>query len=363
MNLRELYKEKGIKNINTAILEKRENSLQEILENVQLKDKEWELLANWLIGIAEEDEKVENILIKLEEIFCKQDELFSKENEKEMQILVGELIYRYCQEKKEKKIPLMFLCGYNVGYKVKSEKLYQRFVHILNEWRLIIRGEEESKDIIEFPDTAKIRNEVTTKQKEAEDEGVEWNADQENWNSMFELLESFEKVIYSLNSMSNKYKTMLEVQREESDILWWMINEWSDIYEQPFRTLSEAQIVLVAPIELKDMIRYSLGPFAIKQVLYKEISLVQNKQKRITLSQLVNAADEKLLDKILDEWNSSRVQPILLALQDKKKAGDEGWKNLFTRACDINPDEFEKTLEEFSYQFYLELELTGLMVK
>ena len=57
------------------------------------------------------------------------------------------------------------------------------------------------------------------------------------------------------------------------------------------------------------------------------------------------------------------MQPILLALQDKKKAGDEGWKNLFIRACDINPDEFEKTLEEFSYQFYLELELTGLMVK
>ena len=51
----------------------------------------------------------------------------------------------------------MFLCGYNVGYKVKSEKLYQGFVHILNEWRLIIRSEEESKDIIEFPDTAKIR--------------------------------------------------------------------------------------------------------------------------------------------------------------------------------------------------------------
>ena len=39
MNLRELYKEKGIKNINTTILEKRESSIQEILENVQLKDK------------------------------------------------------------------------------------------------------------------------------------------------------------------------------------------------------------------------------------------------------------------------------------------------------------------------------------
>ena len=55
------------------------------------------------MGIAEEDEKVENILIKLEEIFCEQDELFSKENEKEMQILVGELIYRYCQEKRKRK--------------------------------------------------------------------------------------------------------------------------------------------------------------------------------------------------------------------------------------------------------------------
>lgn len=30
MNLRELYKEKGIKNINTTILEKRESSLQNI---------------------------------------------------------------------------------------------------------------------------------------------------------------------------------------------------------------------------------------------------------------------------------------------------------------------------------------------
>lgn len=361
MNLRELYKEKGIKNINATVLEKRENSMEEILENRRLEHDEWNILADWLMGV-EEDEKTEKVLIKLEELFCEFDKSFSKENEKEMHILGGELIYRYCQETREITFPLMVLCGYNIGYKIKSEIIYKEFVCLLNEWRLDLRRDGNEEEMIKLPDTAKLRKTVADKQKETEDEGTEWVSDQDDWNGILVGLESCEKAIGFLVKKNEQYRKMLEVQREESDILWWMINEWSDTYEQPFRMLKREQIALMAPVELQNMINYYLGPFAVKQVLYKVISLAQNENHRMTMSQLVNTADEKLLDQIdVDEWKSSKVQPVLLALQCRIKAGEEGWKGLFTRMCKINPDEFKMTLEEFSYQLYLELELAILL--
>ena len=363
MNLRELYKEKEIRDINTTVIDKREKSMEEILKNAQLEYIEWELLVKWLVGAAEEDETIEGILIKLEKIFCELDENFSKENGKEMQILVGELIYRYCQETEEERFPLMVLCGYNIGCKIKSEKMYKRFVHLVKEWRLNIRQIESQEEEIKISDAAKVRKIILAKQKKAEDEGLEWAADQEDWRGLLGVLVSYEKAIRSLVNKSGHYKKMLEVQREESDILWWILNEWSNIYNQSFRELKREQLALSAPIELHKMIPYDLGPFAVKQVLYKVMSLAQDGEMRMTLRQLVSTVDERLLHVMdFDDWYCCELQPVMLALCCKVKAGEEGWRSLFTRECKIDPDEVEMTLEEFTYQFYLELELAVLPV-
>lgn len=363
MNLRELYKEKEIKEINTTVMDKREHAMEKILKNDQLEYDEWELLVRWLVGAVEDDEIIESILIKLEGIFCEFDEDFSKENEKEMHILVGELIYRYCQEAEEERFPLMVLCGYNIGYKIKSEKMYKRFVHLLNEWRLNIRQIESQEEEIKISDTEKIREKMDAKQKKAEDEGTEWVADQEDWNGLLGVLGSCEKAIRALANKNRRYKKMLEVQREESDILWWILNEWSDIYEQSFRELKREQLTLSAPLELQKMIPYYLGPFAVKQVLYKVMSLAQDGQLGMTLRQLVSTVDEEILHEMdFDDWYCCELQPVMLALCCKVKAGEEGWKSLFIRECKIDPDKVEMTLEEFTYQFYLELELAVLPV-
>lgn len=359
MELRALYKEKDIKNVNATLLGKRETSLKRILEDECLDSSEWKILVNWEIGIDEE--KAEDVLVRLEEIFCEEDEKFTKDDEKEMHILAENLIYRYSRETENKVFPLMILCGYHMGYQIKSEKMYREFEALLNGWRLSVRAIEDTDEKITLPNVQKMITAVAKEQKDAENEGTEWEASADDWDELLKALVDCREAINSLAKKCDKFEQKIDVQREESDILWWTINEWSEIYQQSFRTLSKEQLALAVPLELRKMIPYYLGPFAVSQVIYKAMSLGHGEDSSVMLPELLGASGEKVLEQMdFDGWNFSRVQPVMMALWCKKEYGEENWKDIFIKKCGLDPDKISKRAEEFAHQFYLELELAEM---
>ena len=358
MELRELYKEKEIK-INATLLDKRKKSLQKILTENCLNSSEWRILAKWEIGI--EEEETEELLIKLEEIFCEEDQKFSKDDKKEMHILAENLIYEYSCETENRQIPLMILCGYDSGYQIASLKMYREFEKLLNGWRLDVRNIEDLDRPILLDNAQKIVEILLDVQNEEPGREVTDN----NWGNALEVLNYYGKAIEIMASKCDVCEKKIEVQREESDILWWLINEWCTIYQQSFRVLSKEQLVLAAPLELRKMIPYYLGPYAIKQVLYKAISLAQGEDELIKLSQVIDMLDEGVLRTLnLDTlYVVNEVQPVMMAIWCKKEYGSENWKSIFIKKCKTDPDNILKKAEAFAYQFYLELELGELPIE
>lgn len=133
--LRKCYQEAGIKGANATRFENRAVAMQRILDEKDFFSKEeWTLLAKWAIG-ATEDSAVEDQVIDLEEAFCETDSDYTKENTKELHILVEILLYQHCKETEDILLSSIVVCGYGIGWRLKSNLMYEKFLALTNEAR------------------------------------------------------------------------------------------------------------------------------------------------------------------------------------------------------------------------------------
>lgn len=363
--LRSCYKEGNIVGTNAIIYDKRRKSIDNIIENDLLEDHEWNILLKWAMGI--DCNQIDDILIKIEELFCQEDSSFSKDSNKEIKILLVVMIYHYCISNDNVKIPLFILCGYNIGYKISSSILYQLFCKLLDQKRVEERKNLFGKVTINTSKLTKLKKTIND-EKKALEENEEFNYTTQSFDCIMEILEIYEKNFSALKQREEYFIKELKAQREESDVLWWMTNGWCDIYKMQFKDMSNAEIVLIAPIELRKLVRFSLGPYSANQVLNKIVSFSQSVEQQLTLSQVISSVRESLFDILhLDKVELEIVQPILFALKCKfetqKGNNPEMWKTFYENKFGSKPDEIQMNVSEFSYQLFLELELANLSLE
>lgn len=368
--LRQCYKERKIMgSANSIVFQSRIKSIESILENEILDEAQWKILTNWLLG--KENKDVENILIKLEELFCQEDTNFTiEQNSKELPILVGILIYKYSKSEENYLFPMMIICACHVEKSALDECLYQLFMQCVDEIRLSLRHQEPVEQINYSIGTNQLKKIVADRKKKIKEEGGSFSYSVAELDSIVSLLEKCENDLKHVSRRENYLSGELNAQKEETDIAWWLLNEWSQSYNRPFSELKIEEVVLAVPVELYKLSQYTLGPYAVRPVVYRGVSHWKKRTNSISLESFVNVVKDKVIESNLidvEKMELEQVQPILMALkcmyECKESTNEQAWKAVFEGRIKRKAADLKMSVEEFAYQLYLELELAYIQAE
>ena len=363
--LRNCYDEMKIRGVNELIYEKRANAITEILDGEFLAWEEYRSITYWLMGL---NEKPEDILIKLERQFCQHDDSFTLqgtqfqgEGNKEIEVLCTVLLFKYCDKEKDYELPITILCGKKVGYKLKSRKIIEKFENMVDEYRIILREEKELSPV------KKMASFVNTRKKlnEAINDGSTYSLEVTEQKEALEQIEICQKNIKILEENEKKYRDNMRARSEETNLLWWMIAEWSECYKKLYRNMTVMEAALTVPIDLYDLIEFELYPYATEQIILKILSVTKDfTEEEYSLQDMIRAVGKELVDNANLQFDKSkvdgRIQPILYALKIKGEVEkEEDWSTMFRIGTKCEMGEISMSPMKFSLQLCKELELHG----
>ena len=362
--LRKCYQKAGITGANAQLYENRLTVIQSILNSEDpFTSEEWMLLAKWAIGAVSEDE-AEKQRIDLEEAFCKTDPGYSNENEEELHILVGLLLYLYCKKTENLILPSIVVCGQGVGWRLRCQLIYGKFLALTNEARLDLRRLDQRV----FPDTFDMAGSLRSLKAEIEAEAEETakktakkTADP-NTAALSNELEKAKEQLCTLSRQNRALAFTLSVQREESDILWWTLSEWSETCQRSYRSMARHEAAVFSAYELSNIVNLPLGPYASKQILMKMISLSKTEgQERASAAEWIQRLNGDFLPPFDEKCRIKELQPVLSALSAKRKAAKKGkaseWQRYYETTCEKDLNTLMLTAFELGLQIYLEIEL------
>lgn len=361
--LRNCYAEAGLKGANAVIFQKRSNVIRTIVDERLLEENEWEGLTEWVLDIK--NNEVDDILIKLEENFCKEDENFSKENIKELKVLGTVLVYQYSKEYGIFRFPLMIICRCHAGYMLLSKSLYLLFVQYIDEMRLAMRHTKEVDKKDCNLGAAKLKKTIVEAKKKLEEEEKIFSYSSVQFDSIVDILCQCELVLQNQMKREQYLVDELKAQKEESNMAWWLLNEWSNIYVCPLSELSPEKAALTVPIELWELNEYVIGAYTIKQLIFKGMSFLKEHSNTISLDDLIESVGEDIYRLInIEDIQAEQIQPILMALkcayECRNNSDDKAWRIVFEAKCQRKAEEVKLDAKEMAYQLYLELELAYL---
>ena len=361
--LRDCYRELKIYGVNAPLLEKRKNGIDNMLDNEVLDRGEYELLTDWLMGLSGETEE---LLIKLEENFCEYDEDFTLQYEegretenKEIKILGMILLYQYCDREEDYGFPVRILCGDGVGYKLKSHIMTDKFKNMVVKYRINLRKEKEFLPLNNMVAFTNIKKAINAAVKE----NISYDMALSEQKKILEQIEICQQNIRNLKTNEERYCVNMKTKSEETNLLWWIVNEWSECYQEMYRNMTALEAALTAPMELYNLIEFELYPYTTEQMIRKVLSVTKEfSDKEYSLYDMIRSARKKMTDsKILEDSKEridKKLQPILFALTIKKETEkEEDWSVLFRTATGYEMTELKMSCMELALQLCRELEL------
>ena len=350
--IKKCYQEAGLLG-NVVIYENRKQAIDTILEE---SDIEYLNIALWLFG--NESEEIQSALYEVEKQICTIDPNFQSTDEKEMQVLCTILLLEHCKENDDLIIPLMILCDEGVEKSIVCPSLYDKFQLIVDKERVKIRECDEEKGTFKNTGINALKKNITEEKSEVEEQEFEYTTSQ--FDKMISIIEIQDQNISLLKKNNIILQKKVKCQREESDILWWMINKWSDVYSMLFEKMTSIELAIAIPIELYIYSKFDILPYSADKIIKSILEKSSDSADEITLSEYMKNFNVSILDRFnINESVIGKVQPILGAVCCMKDCGTEesSWngklKNKYGNdACIIR----FKPLD-FAIHFCLELEL------
>lgn len=354
------YVESGIIGASADLIQNRINTITRIIEESVMAEIEYKCLAEWMLGI--ENREIKDILIKLEKDFCRDDENFSIDHVKEVQVLASFLVYQYSRENGIWGLPLLVICGCHVGRRIANKYIYSLFVKCMDEMRLKMRHAEKEDKVFYDIGIDELKDQIAKEEKKSKEEKAEFSCTKAQVRSIVDILENCELALQRFDARERYLLNELNVQKEETNIAWWLLNRWSNSYNRSLSELQPGEAVLAIPVELWKLINFPIGPYAIKQVIYTGISLAKTHLDTISLVDLVESAKNNLVQVIdIENIAVQETQPILMALKCVCECSDssdeQAWKAIFQARCKREAEDLQMGMREMAYQIYLELEL------
>ena len=350
--IKNCYKEAGLFG-NAVIYENRKKAIEKILEEADIG------YFNIALGLfGNESEEIQSVLYEVEKQICTFDPNFQSTDEKEMQVLCAILLLEHCKENDELTIPLMILCDEGVEKSIACPSLYDEFELIVDQERVKLRECDEEKVTFKNTGFSAFKKSITEEKNEAEDQEFEYTTS--HIDKMISIIEIQDQNINLLKKNNSSLQKKVKCEREESDILWWLINKWSDAYSKLFEKMTSIELAIAIPIELSKYSQFNILPYSADKIIKSILEKNGDSADEITLSEYMKNVNEDILDRFnLKKSVIGKVQPILGAVCCMKDCGLEeiSWngklKNTYgADACTIR----FKPLD-FALHFCLELEL------
>ena len=176
------------------------------------------------------------------------------------------------------------------------------------------------------------------------------------------------RYIRGINAKFCALRKQLEYKREESNLLWWMIAEWSDIYDCSFKNIDDKLLAIVIPFEVMSCVSQVPGPIAVKKIIKKALS-GKEINKTYMVKDYISVADERILscckNKKYDLSKYTGFVPVLELLQRREEFPEpeklSTVYNIFEKKYDSAFLDQEITIGEFACQLYYECELMELV--
>jgi hypothetical protein len=160
------------------------------------------------------------------------------------------------------------------------------------------------------------------------------------------LVEAIGSIAKSLGDYVQKANQALAraqlIQREESDILWWITGGHSLAAGLPVAKLKRSGLPLIAAYDLASITRVIPGPVAAEALLHRTVELGHKGKENVTFRKAVNAVELSLKQAMVFSSNghsvSGDVIPCHLAIQKAVDvAGGEDWETAFSTLSHIDP--------------------------
>lgn len=355
--LRSCYKEAELYGANAITFENRRKTIERIINDKEIGRDIYVKIACWLMG--NEAEETEDCLVILEKNFCMEDKEFSIKDKKEMQVLSSVLLLQYCKKCSSEIIPLILLCGNGIGKSLPCQSVYYGFQNLVENNRISYRKTDESQYQLKLSRLKSLKNAIAESRKSAGEEEFEYSTHE--LDLLMSLVEVQDTNIKMMNNEINGLQHRVQCQREESDVLWWLINEWSDIYRKSFSDMTMEELAISSAIELDQKSQFVLLPYSAEGIISSLFHKYKDESEMKSLSDYMSKIDESILDLFGDiEKKSIReVQPILEAFCCMKNCGSEksAWNGMLNKKYGFDADDIKLTPEDFAKHFSLELEL------
>ena len=149
-----------------------------------------------------------------------------------------------------------------------------------------------------------------------------------------------------------------QIVNEETEVLWWLMGEWSRELDCPYTELSPHQACLYVGKELADITQLLPGPSSAKHLMNKMLQICRDReQTTTTLQQVVNATPLTWRTSCLQAYSPSvatNTCPILLAIQKSLDTdGDEDWLPVYQKSSRLDATAIISPFA-LAWQMYLE---------
>ena len=208
-------------------------------------------------------------------IFNEGDITFSEGNTREISLLAGMFLFAYVQEGYYELSVMLLLLDIR-GCKPCQKELFERIMAVYIK---------RSMEIRETPKLENVKPAAFKKISEGEKE--DWGTGVDYVSAR--LAEQY-RYIKAMNTNFNVLKEQLKNRKEESDLLWWMVAGWSDIYDCSFEAIGDKQAALAAPIEVMKYVSWVPSPIATQKIIKKALS-GKDLEKKYTVKDYIYSAD------------------------------------------------------------------------
>jgi hypothetical protein len=327
------------------ILDKRKKSISTCIED----GLEWDFIKNIIkLFMKVKDNKQDKFKESFADIFIKDDSAFSYEQDKEIQVLAGIMLNEILKSNNEYNIIIDLSCICLKNYydppiegifnnieKNFYESLKQLREHEDDEYTKSGFGKSLQEMIKENPSLAatSLNYEVAAKQ--------------------FELLK---QNIIIMFSNFEKIQKINDLKSEDSEILWWMIGEWSYDLNKPFKEIDDKFIPILIAKEMADKVNVLPGPFSAKAVINKILSNFKDKQ--LYIYDYAEKIEKVWLEKFVEKYYIEAIadfMPILKYFNKVIEIDEEDKSDIqLEKICPAIIKKVEISNNDIAYEIYLE---------
>jgi hypothetical protein len=161
---------------------------------------------------------------------------------------------------------------------------------------------------------------------------------------MKELLDKIQDIFKEINKITSGIDYSLLIQKEESNMLWWITGEYSNTLNKKMSKIPLPFACLIVAKELGDMTKLLPGPLSIPALMDKMMSVGRKKRSDpLSIKEVINGATEKWRSEYIGDIDLSFIEdlcPLHYAISKSVETGDQtAWISSFEKNIGIKADQ------------------------